>query len=98
VACGSWRGKEPPVIRGTDYCVAALEAAIWAVAGARDFRDATLRAANLGDEYPGHRDEPLATRRKLGLLAEAGVGTIIDLTDDNDWLTPYADHVAAVAA
>ena len=172
VARGSWRGKEPPAIRGTGYCVAALEAAIWAVAGAQDFRDAILRATNLGDdadttaaiagqlagaahgasgipaewlgklamreriesladalhraatgrrllwehdldfhgwwadpegrvlggEYPGHRDDSVATRRKLELLAAAGVGTIIDLTDDDDWLTPYADHVAAVAA
>ena len=172
VARGSWRGREPPAIRGTGYCVAALEAAIWAVAGARDFRDSILRAANLGDdadttaaiagqlagamhgasgippdwlgklamrgriesladalhraamgrrllwehdrdfhgwwadsegrvlggEYPGHRDDPTTTRRKLALLAEAGVGTIVDLTDQGDWLTPYADHVAAVAA
>ena len=30
--------------------MAALEAAIWAVAGAEDFRDAVLRAANLGDD------------------------------------------------
>jgi ADP-ribosyl-[dinitrogen reductase] hydrolase len=170
VARGSWRAKEPPEIRGTGYCVAALEAAIWAVAGARDFRDAVLRAANLGDdadttaaiagqlagaaygasgipsgwlarlamrgrlesladalyraatgkrilwehdldfhgwwadpearvlagEYPGHRDF-LVTQRKLRLLAEAGVGTIIDLTDGDDWLTPYADQVATVA-
>jgi len=50
VARGSWRGKEPPAIRGTGYCVDALEAAIWAVAGADDFRDAVLRAANLGDD------------------------------------------------
>jgi ADP-ribosylglycohydrolase len=50
IARGSWRTKEPPAIRGTGYCVAALEAAIWAVAGATDFRDAILRAANLGDD------------------------------------------------
>jgi len=50
VARGSWRDKEPPAIRGTGYSVAALEAAIWAVAGASDFRDAILRATNLGDD------------------------------------------------
>ena len=50
VARGSWRTKEPPTIRGTGYCVTALEAAIWAVAGADDFRSAVLRAANLGDD------------------------------------------------
>ena len=50
IARGSWKAKEPPAIRGTGYCVAALEAAIWAVAGATDFRGAILRAANLGDD------------------------------------------------
>lgn len=47
---GSWIDKEPPAIRGTGFCVDALEAAIWAVAGADDLRDAVLRAANLGDD------------------------------------------------
>jgi ADP-ribosylglycohydrolase len=50
VARGSWRHREPPTIKGSGYCVAALEAAIWAVAGATDFRAAVLRAANLGDD------------------------------------------------
>ncbi len=50
VARGSWRNLEPPEIRGTGYVVDALQAAIWAVAGANDFRDAILRAANLGDD------------------------------------------------
>lgn len=50
VARGSWSTREPPEIRGTGYCVASLEAAIWAVGGARDPRDAILRAANLGDD------------------------------------------------
>ena len=50
VARGSWRSKQPPQIAGTGYSVAALEAALWAVGGASDFRDAVLRAANLGDD------------------------------------------------
>lgn len=50
VARGSWRQKEPPSIRGSGYVVDALEAALWAVGGAVDFRDAVLRAANLGDD------------------------------------------------
>jgi ADP-ribosyl-[dinitrogen reductase] hydrolase len=50
IAAGSWRRKEPPQIRGTGYCIAALEAALWAVGGADDFRTAVLRAANLGDD------------------------------------------------
>jgi protein tyrosine phosphatase (PTP) superfamily phosphohydrolase (DUF442 family) len=50
VAAGSWAGQEPPAIRGTGYCVDTVEAALWAVAGAEDFRRAILRAANLGDD------------------------------------------------
>ena len=50
VVRGSWQRKEPPEIRGDGFVVRALEAAIWAVAGATDFRDAVLRAANLGDD------------------------------------------------
>jgi ADP-ribosyl-[dinitrogen reductase] hydrolase len=50
IAAGTWKGKEPPQIRGTGYCVAALEAALWAVGGTDDFRTAVLRAANLGDD------------------------------------------------
>ena len=50
VAAGSFREKEPPVIRGTGYVVDALEAALWALNGAADFRDACLRAVNLGDD------------------------------------------------
>lgn len=47
---GSWRERQPPEIQGSGYCVAALEAAMWAVGGAADFREATLRAVNLGDD------------------------------------------------
>ncbi|MBI2709359.1 MAG: ADP-ribosylglycohydrolase family protein [Actinobacteria bacterium] len=50
IATGSWRDMTPPRIKGTGYCIDALEAAVWAVAGAADFRDAVLRAANLGDD------------------------------------------------
>ena len=50
LAAGEWKKKEPPAIRGTGYCIAALEAALWAVGGAGDFRQAVLRAANLGDD------------------------------------------------
>lgn len=50
LAEGAWKQKEPPAIRGTGYCVAALEAALWSVGGALDLRNAVLRAANLGDD------------------------------------------------
>jgi hypothetical protein len=47
---GAWKKKQPPAIRGTGYCVHALEAALWAVNGADNFEEAVLRAANLGDD------------------------------------------------
>ena len=50
VARGSWCSKTHTDVRGSGYSVDALEAAIWAVAGADDFRTAVLRAANLGDD------------------------------------------------
>lgn len=50
IAAGTWKAKAPPTIRGTGYCIDALEAALWSVAGADDFRNAVLRAANLGDD------------------------------------------------
>jgi len=68
VARGSWRTKEPPAIRGTGYCVDALEAALWAVGGADSFRDAVLRAANLGDDAD-------TTAAIAGQLAGARWGT-----------------------
>jgi len=50
VAEGSFRRKAPPQIRGTGYVVDCLEAALWAFHGAADFREAVLRAVNLGDD------------------------------------------------
>lgn len=47
VVRGSWKQGG---VRGTGYVVDALEAALWAVGGASNFRDAVLRAANLGDD------------------------------------------------
>lgn len=52
----------------------------------------------LAGDYPGHLNDVPATRQKLGLLAEAGIGTVIDLTDANDRLAAYHDHLTAVAS
>jgi ADP-ribosyl-[dinitrogen reductase] hydrolase len=50
VAAGSFRRKSPPQIQGTGHVVRCLEAALWAFAGGTDFRDAVLRAVNLGHD------------------------------------------------
>jgi ADP-ribosylglycohydrolase len=50
VARGSFRRRRPPEIVGSGYVVQSLEAALWAFHDAADFRDAVLRAVNLGDD------------------------------------------------
>ncbi len=50
VAEGSFRRKHPPEIVGSGYVVKTLEAALWAFHDAVDFREAVLRAVNLGDD------------------------------------------------
>lgn len=50
VAMGSFRRRQPPQIKGSGYVVRSLEAALWAFHDAADFREAVLRAVNLGDD------------------------------------------------
>jgi ADP-ribosylglycohydrolase len=50
VAVGSFRCKKPPTIVGSGYVVMSLESALWAFHDAKDFREAVLRAVNLGDD------------------------------------------------
>jgi ADP-ribosylglycohydrolase len=50
VAAGSFRCKRRPAIVGSGYVVKGLEAALWAFYDAKDFREAVLRAVNLGDD------------------------------------------------
>ena len=50
----------------------------------------------LAGEYPGENDDSI-TRQRLSLLAEAGVGTIIDLTAEGE-LQSYEPHLPAIAA
>jgi ADP-ribosyl-[dinitrogen reductase] hydrolase len=46
----SFREKKPPEIVGGGYVVQSLEAALWAFHDAKDFREAVLRAVNLGND------------------------------------------------
>ena len=50
VAAGSFRCQKCPSIVGSSYVVKSLEAALWAFYDAADFRQAVLRAVNLGDD------------------------------------------------
>jgi ADP-ribosylglycohydrolase len=50
VAEGSFLIRRPPDVKGSGYVVKSLEAALWALHDAADFRQAVLRAVNLGDD------------------------------------------------
>jgi ADP-ribosyl-[dinitrogen reductase] hydrolase len=49
-AQGSFKRKDPPLIRGGSYVVESLEAALWAFHESEDFRLGALSAVNLGDD------------------------------------------------
>jgi len=81
---GAWRGKSEAEIRGSGYVVASLEAALWCFASTETFRDAILRATNLGEDadttaavcgqiagaYYGAAGIPAEWREKLALREE----------------------------
>lgn len=50
IADGDYRNKSIEQIRGTGYVVDSLEAALWCFYTTENFKDAILRAANLGDD------------------------------------------------
>ncbi len=50
VACGSFKERQPPLIRGSGYVVRSLEAALWAFHRSDSYRAGCLLAANLGDD------------------------------------------------
>ena len=67
IADGSFKDREPPVIKGSGYVVRSLEAALWAFHRSRDFREGALLAANLGDDAD-------TTAAIYGQLAGASTG------------------------
>jgi ADP-ribosyl-[dinitrogen reductase] hydrolase len=50
IARGDYRAKPEGAIAGSGYVVRSLEAALWCFWQTGDFREAVLRAANLGDD------------------------------------------------
>ena len=50
IMAGGWRGRPRNEIRSSGYVVHTLEAALWSVARAGNFRNAVLLAANLADD------------------------------------------------
>lgn len=50
IACGSFKGRQPPEIAGTGFVVRSLEAALWAFSTTETFQEGCLKAVNLGDD------------------------------------------------
>lgn len=50
IACGSFKEKEPPEIRGSGFVVKSLEAALWAFYNTDNFKEGCLNVVNLGDD------------------------------------------------
>jgi hypothetical protein len=50
IACGSFKHKKPPEIKGTGYVVKSLEAALWSFYHSETFKEGCLLAVNLGDD------------------------------------------------
>ena len=50
IADGAYRNKDESEIKGSGYVVASLEAALWCFDRTDNYRDAILKAANLGDD------------------------------------------------
>ena len=81
IARGSFKVKEPPLIRGSGYVIHTLEAALWAFHTTATFRDGALRVVNLGEDadttgavygqiagaYYGADDIPSEWRDKLAM-------------------------------
>ena len=90
IARGEYLEKQESMVHGTGYVVQSLEAALWCFARSRSYKDAVLRAANLGDDadttaaicgqvagaYYGLSGIPPKWIQKLALRA-----TIINLSD-----------------
>ena len=81
IACGSFKTRQPPQIKGSGYVVRSLEAALGAFHQADSFRQGCLLAANLGDDadttaaiygqlagaYYGENGIPAEWRQRLAL-------------------------------
>lgn len=50
VAAGSFKERQPPLIKGSGYVVQSLEAALWAFYHSTSFAEGCLLAVNLGDD------------------------------------------------
>ncbi|MFU8781114.1 MAG: ADP-ribosylglycohydrolase family protein [Kiritimatiellia bacterium] len=94
LAAGEYRHKTGDQIRGSGYVVESLEAALWCFHTTETFRDAILKAVNLGDDAD-------TTAAVCGQLAGAHYGETgiphewLDKLSMRDKITEMADQLAA---
>ena len=50
IACGEYKNKTYNEIKGSGYVIDSLEAALWCFLNTENYKDAILRAVNLGDD------------------------------------------------
>jgi ADP-ribosylglycohydrolase len=96
VACGSFKERQPPAIKGSGYVVRSMEAALWAFYHHDDFRSGCLAAANLGDDAD-------TTAAIFGQLAGAYHGESgiprewLARLAHKDWIVPLAEKLLELA-
>ena len=92
VAAGEYRNKPEDQVRGSGYVVESLEAALWCFHKTDSFRDAILKAVNLGDDAD-------TTAAVCGQIAgayygESGIPTDwLDKLCMRDKITEFADRL-----
>ena len=92
IAAGEYRDKSEDEIRGSGYVVESLEAALWCFLQTETFRDAILKAVNLGDDAD-------TTSAVCGQIAGAYYGESgipsgwLDLLCMRDEITGLADRL-----
>ncbi len=82
LADGAFLSKREEQIKGSGYCVESIEAALWCFFNTSNYRDAVLRAVNLGDDAD-------TTGAIVGQLAGAYYG-IDDIS--HAWVQRLAMH------
>jgi ADP-ribosyl-[dinitrogen reductase] hydrolase len=89
IARGEYRDKTADDIHGTGYVVQSLEAALWCFLTTETFKDAVLKATNLGDDAD-------TTAAICGQIAGAYYG---ESGIPTDWLEPLAmrEEIGALA-
>ena len=93
IAAGEYRDKAEDQIKGSGYVVESLEAALWCFHKTDNFRDAILKAVNLGDDAD-------TTAAVCGQIAGAFYGESgipadwLDKLYMRDAITAFADRLA----